>query len=51
MRVSPLLTLAIVAVFGIANALALTIYERKRELGMSRAVGMSRWQVQTQILD
>jgi putative ABC transport system permease protein len=41
-----LLTLTvIVALFGIANTLALSIYERTRELGMLRAVGMSRRQV------
>ncbi len=35
----------IVSLFGIANTLALSIYERRRELGMLRAVGMSRRQV------
>jgi putative ABC transport system permease protein len=41
-----LLSLAvIVSLFGIANTLALSIYERRRELGMLRAVGMSRRQV------
>ena len=41
-----LLTLAIViALFGIANTLALSIFERTRELGMLRAIGMSRRQV------
>ncbi len=45
-----LLALAIiVAIFGIANALALSIYERTRELGMLRAVGMSRRQVRTMV--
>jgi putative ABC transport system permease protein len=39
----------IVSLFGIANALALSIYERRRELGMLRAVGMSRRQVRTLI--
>jgi len=41
-----LLALAvIVSVFGIMNTLALSIYERTRELGMLRAIGMSRRQV------
>ncbi|HEY7122071.1 MAG TPA: FtsX-like permease family protein [Solirubrobacterales bacterium] len=41
-----LLSLAIiVSLFGIANTLALSIHERTRELGMLRAVGMSRRQV------
>ena len=41
-----LLSLAIVvSLFGIANTLALSIYERTRELGMLRAIGMSRRQV------
>ena len=35
----------IVALLGIVNTLALSIYERTRELGMLRAVGMSRMQV------
>ena len=38
-----LLALAIViSVFGIANTLSLSIHERRRELGMLRAIGMSR---------
>ena len=45
-----LLMLAIViSVFGIANTLALAIHERTRELGMLRAIGMSRRQVRTLI--
>ncbi|MGH2984378.1 MAG: ABC transporter permease [Solirubrobacterales bacterium] len=35
----------IVSLFGIVNTLALSIYERSRELGLLRAVGMSRRQV------
>jgi putative ABC transport system permease protein len=43
-----LLVLAIViSLFGIANTLALSIHERRRELGMLRAIGMSRRQVRT----
>jgi putative ABC transport system permease protein len=43
-----LLSLAvIVSLFGIVNTLTLSIYERTRELGMLRAIGMSRRQVRT----
>jgi putative ABC transport system permease protein len=45
-----LLALAVlVSLFGIANTLALSIHERTRELGMLRAIGMSRRQVRTMI--
>jgi putative ABC transport system permease protein len=45
-----LLSLAvIVSLFGIVNTLALSIHERTRELGMLRAVGMSRRQVKRMI--
>ena len=48
--VDALLSLAIVvSLFGIANTLALSIYERTRELGMLRAIGMSRRQVRRMI--
>ncbi|MSO78970.1 MAG: FtsX-like permease family protein [Acidimicrobiia bacterium] len=39
----------IIAILGIANTLALSIYERTRELGLLRAVGMARKQVKTMI--
>jgi putative ABC transport system permease protein len=45
-----LLALAvIVSLFGIVNTLALTIYERTRELGLLRAVGMSRRQIRRMV--
>jgi len=39
----------VIAVFGIYNTLALSIYERTRELGLLRAVGMSRRQVRRMV--
>ena len=48
--VTALLSMAIViALFGIANTLGLSIFERRRELGLLRAVGMSRRQVKRMI--
>src|SRR6516164_6930002 len=39
----------VIALFGIANTLALSVYERTREFGLLRAVGMSRKQVRATV--
>ena len=45
-----LLGLAVViALFSIANSMALSIHERTRELGLLRAVGMTRHQTRTAV--
>jgi putative ABC transport system permease protein len=50
MLVMILLAMAvIIAVFGIANTLALSIVERTRELGLLRAVGMTRRQLRSMV--
>ncbi len=48
--VTALLAMAIlIALFGIVNTLGLSIFERRRELGLLRAVGMGRRQVKRMI--
>jgi putative ABC transport system permease protein len=44
-----LILAVIIAVFGIANTLALSIFERTREIGLLRAVGMNRQQLRRMI--
>jgi putative ABC transport system permease protein len=39
----------VIALFGIANTLALSVLERSREIGVLRAVGMSRAQVRSTV--
>lgn len=44
-----LLMAVIIAVFGIVNTLSLSIYERTREVGLLRAVGMTRRQTRSMV--
>lgn len=44
-----LLLSIVIAIFGIINTLGLSIHERMRELGLLRAVGMSRLQVRRMV--
>ena len=47
--VALLLLSEIIAVLGIVNTLALSVFERTKELGLLRAVGMSRAQVRRMV--
>ena len=41
--------MVVVSLFGIVNTLVLTVFERTREIGMLRAIGMTRRQVRRMI--
>ena len=40
----------LIAVMGFSNTMALSVFERTREIGLLRAVGMGKWQIRSAIL-
>ena len=40
----------LIAVMGFSNTMALSVFERTREIGLLRAVGMGKWQIRGAIL-
>ena len=40
----------LIAVMGFSNTMALSVFERTREIGLLRAVGMGKWQIRAAVL-